>query len=186
MKKDSEDIELLIAMKQGDREALSSLYLQYHTFLLHYGLRIVANKLIVEDCIQEMFVDIFESRESLGDIRNVKAYLFSVIRRRVLKKIKTKRKLEEVKLELTEMTSIHFSTQDVSHENEDQDIKNQAILQALNDLSWRQREAIYLRYFNNLNTREIAEIMQVSNQTVLNTIYQGLSKVRKFFIPTIT
>lgn len=55
----------------------------------------------------------------------------------------------------------------------------QALTQALNALSWRQKEAVYLRYYNGLRTKEIAEIMGVANQTILNTLYQALKKIRK-------
>jgi RNA polymerase sigma factor (sigma-70 family) len=65
------------------------------------------------------------------------------------------------------------------HLEEDQ--QRQSLAKALNSLPWQQREAIYLRYYNNLSTREIAEIMGIANQTVLNTLYLALKKIKNSF-----
>jgi len=174
-----DDIELFEAVKEGDRDALSELFTRYYDYLKHYALQIAKEPHLVEECIQEMFIYIFKSYGRLGTVRHVKSYLFSAIRRRVLEKLQKERREQSRDLEFIKPSNIQFSDQDLLIQTEHQEVVQQTLLQALNHLPWRQREAIYLRYYNGLKTKEIAEIMGVANQTILNTLYQALEKIRK-------
>ena len=173
------DIELFLAIREGDKEALSVLFLRYYDFLKHYGLRITPAHELVEECIQELFIYIFEAYGRLGDVHQVKAYLFRSLRRRIIEKLTLERRRQEVGRELPTLTDIQFSSEDLRDKEETQQHIQHALVQALNELPWRQREAIYLRYFNGLRTKEIAEIMGIANQTILNTLHQALKKIRK-------
>lgn len=165
---------------QGDRKALSSLYLKYYDRLTHYGIRINSNAYFVEESIQELFMYIAESGYRLGDIQNVKAYLFISLRRSLLKSLEVDRKhiarLSEY--EYVRKTDISFSYIDLELSNGEDDSPINQINELLNGLPWRQKEAIYLRYYNNLSTKDIAEIMNIADQTVLNMLYQALKKIR--------
>ena len=176
---DWKDIELFAAIREGDKEALSVLFLRYYDFLKHYGLRIAPSPELVEECIQELFIYIFEAYGRLSDVNQVKAYLFRSLRRRMIEKLSRERRQKEAGRELPTLTDIQFSSEDLRVQEENQRHIQQALALALNELPWRQREAIYLRYFNGLRTKEIAEIMGVANQTILNTLYQALKKIRK-------
>ena len=170
--------DLFDQLRRGDKEALSTLYQKYFPLLMHYGIRIVPDKYIVEESIQDMFIYIYESKEKLGQVKYVKPYLFRALRRRVLEKISAERKVLEREAEMTTRTNIQFSAEDILFAVESKRNQKQALVQILNNLPWRQREAVYLRYYNGLNTKEIAEIMGVANQTVLNTLYHALKKIR--------
>ena len=172
------DVDLFAATKKGNKNALSALYLNHYDFLIHYGIRIVPDKIIVEECIQELFIYIYEAKERLGTVNNVKAYLFSALRRRILKKIKAEREIHGFEEEIYIRTNIQFSSNEILFLEDSQRNRRQALLQTLNNLPWRQREAVYLRYYNRLNTNEIAEIMGAANQTILNTLHQALKKMR--------
>lgn len=173
------DTELFLAIKNGDKQALSVLFLRHYDFLKHYGLRISPSPEIVEECIQELFLYIFEAYGRLGEIKQVKVYLFRSLRRRIIEKLSKERRYKGTIRELPVLTSIQFSAEDIHFQEEGQKHIQLALSQALNELPWRQREAVYLRYYNGLRTKEIAEIMEVKNQTVLNTLYQALKKIRK-------
>ncbi|MEM8523267.1 MAG: sigma-70 family RNA polymerase sigma factor [Bacteroidota bacterium] len=56
--------------------------------------------------------------------------------------------------------------------------KHHLLEQVLNELPTRQREVIYLKYYNNLSSKEIAEVMEISQQGVLNTLYKAFKKLR--------
>ncbi len=172
------DTEVFEAIKDGDKSAMSKLYLSHYGFLMHYGFRIVPNKIIVEECIQEMFIYIFEAGPKLGVVKNIKAYMFSALRRRILEKIISERKWEHSMDQYAKRTNIQFAASDILFRRESQNQKTQALIQILNNLPWRQREAIYLRYYNGLSTNEIGEIMGAANQTILNTLHQALKKLR--------
>ena len=56
------------------------------------------------------------------------------------------------------------------------------ITEALNNLSSRQREAIYLRYFEELDFDTIAIIMDMNVQSVRNTLHRGLQAMRNLML----
>ena len=49
----------------------------------------------------------------------------------------------------------------------------------INNLSPRQRELIYLRYYNDLSPQEIADMLEISYRAVVNTLYKAMVKLRK-------
>lgn len=170
------DNDLFALLRKGDESALSELFSRYYDYLMHYGYQITPQESLVEECIQEMFLYLFEFYQRLSPVRNVKAYLFSSLRRRVIDKIKTHRKRQFSEEPPLPATDILF--QEDALLLAEQEVR-QALIEALNNLPWQQREAIYLKYYNHLSTREIAEILGIANQTVLNTLYIALKKIRK-------
>jgi len=119
-----------------------------------------------------MFLYIYEKEIKLATIHSLKAYLFTSFRRRLLSK-KSLLNYEDLS------TNIEFSSQDFVQEKENQNRQNQKLTAMLNNLPWRQREAIYLKYFNRLTIKEISEIMEIKPQVVSNTIYKALKKMKK-------
>ncbi len=173
------DEELFGAIRVGEKDALSILFLRYYDPLLHYGLRIKSDRSLVEECIQELFVYLFESSSQLSQVRRVKAYLFKSLRRRIFEKITQKKRLESLHAISLYKSDLLFTSEDMEADHQLNASVYVELLKALNSLPWRQREAIYLRYYNRLSTKEIADIMGAANQTVLNTLYQALKNLRK-------
>jgi RNA polymerase sigma factor (sigma-70 family) len=173
-----EDETLFMKMKEGNKKALSILFRRHYDYLLHYGLQITPNHIIVEESIQELFLYIYENHQALSPAKNVKSYLFTSLRRRIFKTIKKESKAFQLKETAALYTDIQFKVDDFQDQLIDDLDSKKYLVEVLNSLPWRQREAIYLKYYNGLSTKEIAEVMGVSNQTVLNTLYQTLKKIR--------
>ena len=57
--------------------------------------------------------------------------------------------------------------------------KSAALQMAIDKLPPRQREAIYLKYYNNLSGAEIAQVMGISHQTARTTLMNALTNLRK-------
>lgn len=170
------DTELFDMVRMGDKKALSTLFVRYFDQLYHFGCRITPQEILVEESIQELFIYIFESHTRLSKVQNVKAYLFRSFQRRLLLLLNKERKSANIEGIDLHQEEFFFLPEDFLLEESQQ---SKSLAEVLNDLSWQQREAIYLRYFNNLSTKEIAEVMGLANQTVLNTLYIALKKVRK-------
>ncbi|PHN07688.1 RNA polymerase sigma factor [Flavilitoribacter nigricans] len=175
-----DDHQLFSALCQGQKEALSVLFLRYHSDLLHYGQHVVPDRVLVEEAIQELFIHLLEKGADLPEVSYVKAYLFRALRNRLLRRIQREQSKKNKELLWMGTLKNSFSQEDIRFEELKDSKVREVLLEALNSLPWRQREAIYLRYYNGLNTREIAEVMGTANQTVLNTLHQGLKKIRNF------
>ena len=172
------DKELFDALRNGDEAALSILFMRHYDYLKHYGLRIGGHHTLVEGCIQEMFLHLFKSFHRFGEVFLVRAYLFKALRRRVIDAIHKEKRYKDQVGHLLGKVDVQFYDEDLVVNEELQDRTREILLRSLDQLPWRQREAIYLRYYNGLSTREIAKIMGAANQTILNTLYQALKKLR--------
>ncbi|MBY5959513.1 sigma-70 family RNA polymerase sigma factor [Membranicola marinus] len=167
------DQESWILLKQGDQKALSRIYHRYYASLHQYGYKLTGDTALVEDCLQEMFLYMYEKRQTLGDVTYIRAYLFRSFRRRLLKKLRNQRRSVYVSMDDSWMVMPN------ELEALDHDENQRKMLAALiNGLSPRQRELIYLRYYNDLSPREIAEMLSISYRAVINTLYKAMVKLR--------
>lgn len=146
--------------------------------LYNYGLRITKDGELVKDCIQELFFRMWKNNIDFTSVSNQKPYLLKGLRRQILNVLELKyNQMDRVKVE--ETLSIEFSVEDCYIHNQYEEELRIKILNALNNLSKKQREAIYLRYFENLGYEEIAEIMNINLQSAKNNVQRGLDSLKE-------
>lgn len=154
-----------------EEEQFEQLFLTYHPMLYRYGTTISVSNQLVEDSIQELFIYLYEKEIDLHSIKNIKAYLFIALRRKILEK-KSKSVLAPTP------SDTQSSIEQVLIAQEERKQKRELIKTHLNKLPWRQKEAVYLKFFNNLSAKEIGEIMDITPQVVSNTVYKAVKKLR--------
>ncbi|WP_044397689.1 RNA polymerase sigma factor [Lacinutrix sp. Hel_I_90] len=163
---------------EGDKSAFSTLFKLHYAGLHNYGLKISGNAYLTEDCLQDFFVYLFENRTHIGTVNSIKSYLFISFRRALLKTLKKERTYVASNTPLELLLNFEFSSEEVAIKQEFTIIKSSVLTTLLNALSVREREAIYLKYYGNLKLSEIALIMNISYQSVLNTIQKAFIKLR--------
>lgn len=160
---------------QGDQSAFEHIYFQYINPLYDYGLRISKNKSLVEDCLQDLFSDLWEKRNKLSQVTSVKAYLFVAMKRRVLRKLSSENARSFQHLdEFTAHVSPFLPTLE-GEENEEVII---GLKKAFLQLSDKQLEVIYLRYYNHLSYEEVAEIMEVQVKAVYKLMGRAIKTLK--------
>jgi len=166
-------------MKSGDEKSLSDIFTLYYTDLYKYGMKIFDLEDLVKDSIQDVFMRIWEKRDTIGDVQNPKAYLISSVRRKLFANKETRS--DEISDELLKnegKQNFSFSTTEfIEIEEISQQIRN-SLVAAINNLPERQRELVFLRFYYNLKYLEIAKIMEVNEQTVRNLMQRTLSNLR--------
>lgn len=164
---------------EGDTNAFSSLFKMYYSPLYSYGLKISRNTAITEDCLQNFFIYLFENRKGIGNVSNIKAYLFVSYRRALLSYLKKERNFIDFDEKSTPNLNFEFSPEELTIKQEFTSAQRNTIVTILNNLSPREREVIYLKYYSVITTPEISKIMNISYQSVLNTLQKAFSKLRK-------
>jgi RNA polymerase sigma factor (sigma-70 family) len=164
------DTFLWQAFKKGDREAFEQLYSKYFNDLGKYGLRLNPNKDLVEDAIQDVFIDLWRRKEYLSDVENVKFYLYRAVRNQFNRTIQKDifEGSEDINNFLDYLGTL--SSEQESIENESNQIRTLSIQNAMNNLSNRQAEAIHLRFYQGLSLDEIALLMKIQKQVVKNLL----------------
>jgi RNA polymerase sigma factor (sigma-70 family) len=173
------DVSRWEAFKNGDVQAYKALYEEYVGFLLNYGLRLYHELGVVEDCVQEVFVDVWQYRQTLATPDDLRFYLMKSLRNRLGKYYRRHQPFVSGFDESIELPFLiePSSEQRLIQLQIDAELR-QKIQAALQLLSPRQREIIYLRYFNDMNYEQICELMNINYQTARTQHYNALKALR--------
>lgn len=164
-------------MRSGDRKALANIYTEYFNKLYNYGSRITVDLRMVEDCIQDLFIELWNKREKLNEVSNVKYYLFKSLRRKIILRLSKAKSIgHTVEISSFEMKLSHKSHY-INHQEAKELRKRLATL--LESLTPKQKEAIFLIYYDELSYKEVASIMAIRVRTVYNLVHQALLKLRE-------
>jgi RNA polymerase sigma factor (sigma-70 family) len=173
------DSEVWTGFRNGDDKSLSLIYSENSKRLYLYGLKFTKNQTIIEDAIQDLFSDLVRHRNTLGTTDNIQFYLIKSFKRRLLrallqeKKYNLKEKDEDYVFEIT--YSIEHDI--IMEEHADQKLKY--LQKALNNLTPRQKEAVYLKFTEGLEYEEISEIMGMSVESCRNLIYKAIKTLKE-------
>ncbi|MBP3517598.1 MAG: sigma-70 family RNA polymerase sigma factor [Parabacteroides sp.] len=161
---------------EGDREAFKEMYCRFYSLLYHYGLKLVSDKELVKDCIQDIFVKIIQNHSTLSPTLNVKGYLIRTLRNKIIDIIEKERGMDDI-----ERYGDNFIADDSFWEEEDKNPCFRFFMRAFSELSSHQQEIIYLYYVNELKHEEIAEILGINYQSSKNLLFRSLSKLKKIY-----
>lgn len=175
-----DDITLWNNLKEGDEKSFSMLFERYYADLVRYGNSLSPYEEKVQDCVQDVFTDIWVYRNTLQSSVVVKAYLLSSVRKRIARLFER----DHIFRKTTSTDSIAFLLEfSVEHELIDDDFATKEkvvhLNRLLNELPARQKEALYLRYHQNLTVEQIAEMLDVNYQSASNLLHRGLLSLRK-------
>jgi RNA polymerase sigma factor (sigma-70 family) len=161
----------------GDKKALASIYTRYFDALYNYGIKISSDGAIVEDAIQDLFIEIWNRREGLNkEVKSIKHYLYTCLRRKIILKINQQHNT----IDIDKITSFDIALSDKSHYlNNQLNIElRQKLIEVIGTLSPKQKEALFLIYFEELSYEEVATIMSLKIKTVYNLIHQAISRLK--------
>lgn len=168
-------------LQKGDLQALRSLFLRHHDHLFDYGMQITSDRFLVEDCIHNLFYRIWDSRESLGEVTSVRSYLWISFRRELFRSSNSNEPEFLTNTIQSYTSEITFETEEIMTDEERRGEWNTSLETAMNNLSNRQRQAIYLKYFNGMGYDEIQQIMSINYQTARNYICSGIKVLKAHF-----
>ena len=171
--------------KSGDKEALSIIFLTYFDELYHYGSHLCADEDLVKDCIQNLFLKLWSNKKTLDNVEGIKPYLYKSLRNHIINELNKRTVL------LQHHNNSNFQIDIDSHEENliqielNEELMNQLNLQ-LDNLQSRQKEALYLKFYEGLPYEKIAEIMNLQLQSVRNLVFTSLQTLRKKLNTSLT
>lgn len=176
--------ELWASVRGGDRQALTGLFELFYGRLYDYGVKLVADRETVKDAIQELFLSLWEYRDNLDTEVTVASYLYTSFRRTLLRQVDKNRRQKLRNLEYAEESFDDvFNVEEFMTSFELQKEQREQLEQALSELTRRQKEVIFLRFYEGLSTEEVTEIMQISRQSVYNLVGEAIGRMQKFVGP---
>lgn len=177
---DKDAADLWLRFIAGDFNAYASLYKDHVESMILYGLKIKQDKDEVRDAIQDLFVELWHSKENLKPVQLVSMYLLKALRYKLIKK--EKNKFFSLKDEPDDLPGIALE-QPIEFfilESEDRTYKLEKIRKAVQLLPKRQQEVINLRFYKGFSTEQVAGIMAINYQSATNLLHKAVQFLRQY------
>ncbi|EKF54406.1 ECF subfamily RNA polymerase sigma-24 subunit [Galbibacter marinus] len=169
---DLADDELLLRIKQNDSQSFKVIFNRYWKRLYFYAYKIYQDSDLCDDCVQDLFVSLWENREHVV-ILNLEAYLFKAIKYQVSKHV-NRLNFQSISPEtlssLSEGSTIENTLEYQEFEEE--------INTKITALPIRCREVFVLSRFQHKTNAEIATQLKISIRTVETHISHALKQLR--------
>ncbi|PIF70361.1 RNA polymerase sigma factor [Flavobacterium sp. 2] len=174
-------------LKIGDEKSFSLLFERHYSDLVSYGNSLSPYAEKVQDCVQDVFTDIWLYRNSLQGSVVVKAYLLSSVRKRIARLYER----DHIFRKTASTDAVEFLLEfAVDNELLDDDYATKEkvvhLNKLLNELPPRQKEALYLRYHQGLSVEQIAEMLDINYQSANNLLHRALLSLRKEWKGSLT
>jgi len=165
----------------GDHSVFTEIYNSLILPLFAYGKKLTKNHEIINDSIQEIFLDFFQKGQKPNStIRNPKAYLIKALRNSILKKIEKERKTSSREVDqVMDEFFVEYSFQETMIADEVASEIRIILQKAVSQLSPRKKEIIYLRFEENLSYKEIALIMNITVESAQKQMHRTLISLRE-------
>lgn len=169
--------ELWLQFKAGDSSALAIIAEGNFRSLLRYGMKFGLALEEVEDLIQDLFLHLWNKRTTINETSCVKNYLFKALRNNIIQSYRDKNRLELDGFWTDHISDYRTIELDWIEKEYWEQVHSKLQAEVLK-LPKREKEAIYLRYYENRSVSEIAEIMGVNRQSAANFLQKALQKLR--------
>ena len=174
----SSDKDIWQKFKNGENEALSLIYIENSKKLYLYGLKITSNRSVIEDSIQDLFCDLVRNRATLGETDCILFYLIHSFKRRLLRQLGKENRYNLKNKEEEYIFDVSYSIEHDIILEEKSVSKVNLLSKALNELTPRQKEAIYLKFTERFDYGQISEIMGMSIESCRNLIYRAIKSLK--------
>jgi RNA polymerase sigma factor (sigma-70 family) len=171
-----EDILLWESFRKGDRDAFAALFRNHYETLFRFGGKFTNDTPLLEDCIQELFIELWKAT-SQTPVVSVRSYLLKSLKYKLIRAYRKKGNTLPLPDDGIPFEWSHETFLIAEQENAE---KRQKVLKALEQLSHRQKEIIYLKYYQNLSYEEVGEIMNINYQVARNLLYQAMKSLKKW------
>jgi RNA polymerase sigma factor (sigma-70 family) len=162
----------------GDTAAFEWLISSNFRALFHYGTKFSHDKEFVKDSIQDLFLLLWEKRENLSRDIPIKPYMMASLRRLMHRSSNKNRVSEDFNEQNKAGFVLEFSVEEEYIQLESTKLVTQKLRELMDKLPKRQKEVLYLKFFQELERDQISEIMEISPQTVSNLLQIAIKHLK--------
>ncbi|MEN0053345.1 MAG: sigma-70 family RNA polymerase sigma factor [Mucilaginibacter sp.] len=163
---------------EGCEDDFYKLYCHYHDYFIYLGNLKGASLDKAKDCINDLFLYVFENRARLQHIRNHHNYLVTAFIRNLFRKPHFG---AEESLELQDLPEMPvYPSAEAEYIEQTTQKQVTEILQGyINELSDSQNKIVYQKFFLGHTYENIAQLNNISIKTAYNTVYNSVEKLKK-------
>ncbi len=158
---------------------LTQLYDTHIDNLFMFGTKFTSDRELIKDCIQDVFVRLFNKGKDLDKVDNIESYLYVSLRNRINDEFRRQTHLSDDEITDLNMRPLTES-EEYDLERIDEDNNRQlAMSQYISNLSPRQQQIIHLFYIEERKYDDICQIMGINYQSVRNLMHRSMSRLKK-------
>ena len=174
----SQERELVLKLINDDENAFCELYSIYRNRLIYFAMKYLKSRDFAEDIFQDTFTIVWQSRKFINLDSSFSAYLYTIMRNRILNMLRDLEYQEQLKdILLSQAVDANDSTEERTFSK---DFMEQMV-QAMEKLTPRQREIFEMSRTQELSHKEIAQTLGISVNTVQEHISTSLKIIRAYF-----
>ena len=171
------EIETVIALKNGDQSAFKYLFETYYDRLVAYIIMYTHDKMQSEDIVQHAFINLWKKRQKLDETRSPKSYLYAIAYNRYIDTVHDKKKQDKIIGQIWERALIDR----IEEDTDALESRIQKMQQVIDSLPVKCKEILVLNKTQGLKYKEIAEQMGISIKTVESQMRIAFIKIREAF-----
>lgn len=165
---------------------IDTIYRTHVHELFSYALHLGFNRETCQDAIHDVFYKLCMDQVQLDQINNIRFYLLRALKNRLLDIHKQKKDISELLIDANSDElpfTIKVTVEDELIQYEEEQSTKDTIENMLQSLSDRQREVIYLRYCQDCDYEEIAQLMNISVNSSRNLLHKAIQNLKKSSLP---
>ncbi len=161
--------------RAGDRRAFEIIYSDFVDALFAYGLKMTPHRALVEDAIQDTFLDVYNYGSRLRNPGSLEFYLYKTLKRIIIRKLK-----EKYRFAHPDDFVAQFDLKFPLEENELEEMEEQTgmLKSELKNLDAKKRELLFLKFNSGLTYNEIGELLDCKPDTVKKQVHRILKLLR--------
>ena len=176
----SDEMILWQQVKEGDKKGLEGLYIKYSIELYTLGMSIKQDKSFIKDCIHDVFLAVWNTRNRLGNTDNIKLYLFKCLSHRIYKEVgKDKKRYCTQSLEDYEKVGLVDGVDLDSFGDQTDELIRKKLLLSIDKLPMRQKEIIHYLFFDNQSYEDISLIMGLNLQSAYTLAWKAINTLKR-------
>jgi len=178
------DKSLWLSFLEGNKSSYADIYQAYFPLLYEYGIRLCKDAELVKDCIQDLFIKLWVNRNNLQSTTSIKPYLLTALKTTIINRLDQKRRMlarADYAAELCAFELNYMNAEDSLIQDDGKRIRSTQLKSALNNLTERQKECIFLRFYMGMEYSEIADLMNISVKACYKIIGRAIGVMREYF-----
>jgi len=179
VEKNNSDQKIWDDFRKGESYALSHIYYQYAQLLFRYGKKFSNKDELIKDTIQDLFFDLIQYRQKLGNTDNIKFYLIVSFRRKLVANIKKHNLFLDVRSEKIMEAEIVYSAERELIDKEEITYREKLVQKVLKEISPKQREILFYRFACDFEYEQICEIMSLKYDSARKLVFRALKSLKK-------
>jgi RNA polymerase sigma factor (sigma-70 family) len=177
-----EEKRLWSELRAGNETAFEKVMQTHYKGLFNYGTKFTRDTEFLKDCLQDLFLEIWKNHRNLGETESVRFYLLKSFRRKIFRQLAKHQNFQIQSLDDEYCFDIVFSPETSILQEQSQQELSLKLIYLLNQLPRRQKEVIYLRYYQELDIDQIVDLMDITHQSVYNLLHKALSHLKEYWV----